>query len=176
MILDVVKWPADVLETPAETVESFDEEFRDFVEGMKETMDANQGIGLAANQVGVLKRVFVVKIPFVDSEQSKEESLEKQEWHDKTYVFVNPEIVEKSGRVKSMEGCLSFPEIYEYVPRAEKVRVKAQDEFGQPFEIDASELFSICIQHELDHINGIVFVKRMSRLKASLVRAKLAKA
>ena len=107
-MLEIVKWPAKVLETRAETVEVFDDEFRTFVENMKKTMEANKGIGLAANQVGVLKRVFIVQIPFHENDQGGEEAEVKRDWHNKTFVFVNPEIVAKSGKVKSMEGCLSF--------------------------------------------------------------------
>lgn len=171
--LEVVEWPAKVLETPAETVTKFDESFRLFVEDMHETMKASGGIGLAANQVGDLRRVLTIQIPFVASEDADAE--ERKWWHDKKFTFVNPVIVKKEGIIKWQEGCLSFPEMYDFVDRAAEVWVKAQDENGKEFEVHADELFSVCLQHEIDHIDGIVFFKRMSRLKAERIRSKMLK-
>lgn len=171
--LEVVEWPAKVLETPAETVTKFDESFRLFVEDMHETMKASGGIGLAANQVGDLRRVLTIQIPFVASED--EEAEERKWWHDKKFTFVNPVIFKKEGLIKWQEGCLSFPEMYDFVDRAAEIWVKAQDENGKEFEVHADELFSVCLQHEIDHIDGIVFFKRMSRLKAERIRSKMLK-
>lgn len=171
--LEVVEWPAKVLETPAEAVTKFDESFRLFVADMHETMKASGGIGLAANQVGDLRRVLTIQIPYVASED--EEAEERKWWHDKKFTFVNPVIVKKEGIIKWQEGCLSFPEMYDFVDRAAEIWVKAQDENGKEFEVHADELFSVCLQHEIDHIDGIVFFKRMSRLKAERIRSKMLK-
>jgi peptide deformylase len=173
-VLDVVIWPAKVLETRANEVTQFDDAFRKFVADMHETMHAANGIGLAANQVGDLRRVVVMEIPWSGSRYSEQE--EAQEWwHDKKFTFVNPVITKKQGKFKFQEGCLSFPEIYEFVERAAEVWVTAQDETGKKFEVHATGLFAVCIQHEIDHIDGVVFVDRMSRLKQSIVKKKLAR-
>lgn len=171
-VLKVVEWPAKVLETRAEEVTVFDSEFRKFVQDMFLSMEEHEGIGLAANQVGVLKRVFVIEIPFVGPDA---DSNEPQWWHNKRFTFVNPVITKKSGKFKYREGCLSFPEIYDYVERPSHVTVTAQDENGVEFTVEASGLFAICIQHELDHLDGIVFINRMSRLKVAAIRKELEK-
>lgn len=169
-LLKIVQWPAKVLETKAKEVTSFDADFQKFVADMHETMRKATGIGLAANQVDSLQRVFVIEIPWVESEE------EKKEWHNKSWTFVNPVITRKSNeKVSSQEGCLSFPEIYDFVTRHETVTVEAFNEKGEPFTLEADGLMSICIQHELDHIDGITFLKRMGRLKAKLARNKLKK-
>ncbi len=175
-VLKVLTWPDKILETRAEAVIEFDDEFRSFVDDMHETMRASNGIGLASNQVGVLKRVLTVEIPFSNRYESDEDDDEPQVrewWHDKKFTFVNPVITKKSGKIKMQEGCLSFPEIYEFVDRSEEVWVDAQDEFGKNFQVHATGLFSVCLQHEIDHIDGLVFIERMSRLKASLIRKKI---
>lgn len=171
--LEVVEWPAKVLEIPAEPVKIFDDAFRQFVEDMHETMKASGGIGLAANQVGDLRRVLTIEIPFVAADGDEEEA--RKWWHNKKFTFVNPVIVKKEGIIKWQEGCLSFPDMYDFVDRAAEVWVKAQDENGKEFEVHADELFSVCLQHEIDHIDGIVFFKRMSRLKAERIRSKMLK-
>lgn len=173
-VLKIVEWPANVLETPAKEVSVFDAAFKQFVRDMHETMHASKGIGLAANQVGVLQRVLTINIPWSESRYSDQE--EKQEpWHNKPFTFVNPRIVKKAGTAKFQEGCLSFPDIYEWVTRADEVWVEAQDEDGKKFEMHANGLMAICLQHEIDHIDGIVFINRMSRLKSNMVRKKIEK-
>lgn len=174
MVLKVVEWPAKVLETKSEEVKDFGPDFQKFVKDMHETMDAASGIGLAANQVDVAKRVIVIYIPWQNAREGEEEE-QREDWHDKRFTFVNPKIVKRQGKIKWQEGCLSFPEIYEFVDRAEEVWVEAQDEKGKTFEVHANGLFSVCLQHEIDHIEGIVFINRMSRLKAGLVRQKVAR-
>ena len=172
--MDVVVWPAKVLETRAMEVTKFDNDLRRFVDDMHETMKAAHGIGLAANQVGDLRRVIAIEIPW--TERDEENQGEPQEWwHNKRFTFINPVISKKAGKFKFQEGCLSFPEIFEFVDRAAEVWVEAQDEYGKPFEVHATGLFAVCIQHEIDHIDGIVFIDRMSRLKANLVRKKLSR-
>lgn len=178
-VLDVVFWPAQVLETRAIEVSEFDESLRRFVADMHETMHHSNGIGLAANQVGDLRRVITMEIPWaaMDAEQDEEQFAEPKEWwHDKKFTFINPVITKKAGKFRYQEGCLSFPEIFEFIDRAAEVWVSAQDEYGKSFEIHATGLLSVCIQHELDHIDGVVFINRMSRLKANLARKKLSRA
>jgi peptide deformylase len=171
-VLDVVVWPAKVLETRAEEVKVFDEAFKSFVQDMHDTMDSAGGIGLAANQVGSLQRVVTILIPHHGARYDQEQE-PKEWWHDKRFTFVNPVIVRKEGKFKFQEGCLSFPEIFEFVERAAEVWVKAQDENGQAFEVHATGLFAVCLQHEIDHIDGEVFINRMSRLKSGMVKKKM---
>ncbi len=173
-ILDVVVWPAKVLETKAKEVTKFDADLRRFVADMHETMEAAAGIGLAANQVGDLRRVITMNIAWDNSRYGDQEE-KKEWWHDKKFTFINPVITKKAGKFKFQEGCLSFPDIYEFVDRAAEVWVTAVDENGKSFDVHATGLFAVCLQHEIDHIDGIVFITRMSRLKANLVRRKLAR-
>ena len=173
-VLDVVTWPAKVLETKASDVTVFDDAFRKFVADMHETMKASGGIGLAANQVGDLRRVLTIEIPFGDNRYEDGEAEETKEWwHDKKFTFVNPVITKKAGKMKYQEGCLSFPEIYDFVDRASEVWVEAKDENGKTFEVHATGLMAVCLQHEIDHIDGIVFITRMSRLKNNMIRKKI---
>lgn len=172
--LKVVEWPSKVLETKSEEVTVFDDSLREFVQDMHDTMDHAQGIGLAANQVGKAVRVITILIPWTESRYSDQED-QKEPWHDKRFTFINPVITKKQGKFRWQEGCLSFPEIFEFVDRSEEVWVSAQDENGKTFEVHATGLFSVCLQHEIDHIDGIVFINRMSRLKSSLVKKKLSK-
>jgi peptide deformylase len=172
-VLKVVEWPAKVLETPAVAVTAFDQELKNFVSDMHETMIASKGIGLAANQVGVLKRVITIEIPHVNSEKGETE--QPSWWHDKKFTFINPVVIKKSGVMRWQEGCLSFPEVYDFVERASDIWVRAKDENGEEFEVHADGLFAVCLQHEMDHIDGIVFFKRMSRLKAERIKTKMLK-
>lgn len=162
MILPIIKYPAKALVTKASSVEIFDTPFDNtlelFVKDMHETMKAGKGIGLAANQVNVLKRILVIHIP-----------------ESSPHTFINPEIISKEGKFKFKEGCLSFPEIFEDIERSQKIKVKAQDVNGNYFEVEAEDLFAVCLQHEIDHLDGIVFTKHMSRLKASIINRKIAK-
>ncbi|MBI2602518.1 MAG: peptide deformylase [Deltaproteobacteria bacterium] len=173
--LDIVTWPAKVLETPAEDVVDFNVEIQDLARLMHATMDKEGGIGLAANQVNILKRMFTVYIPFGVNryEEEEDEKVEEQWWHNKRFTFINPVITKKKGRVSFMEGCLSFPEVFDFVERSSELSVMAYDEFGKEFHVEADGLFAICLQHEIDHINGIVFIKRMSRLKAGAIKKKI---
>ena len=171
-ILEIVVWPNKVLETRASEVTKFDDALRAFVNSMHETMHASGGIGLAANQVGDLRRVITITIPVARGE-NREETESREWWHDKKFTFINPVITKKEGKYKYQEGCLSFPDIYEFVDRAADIWVKAQDEFGKEFEVHATGLFAVCLQHEIDHIDGIVFFNRMSRLKAGMVKKKM---
>ena len=162
MILKIVKYPEPVLQQPGEPVTEFDGELRGLVADMFETTYASQGIGLAAPQVGVSKRITVIDLSMGKDPAQK-------------LVLINPEIVSREGKQYEEEGCLSFPDIREKVVRAAKIRIRAQDERGKWFEMDAEELLSRCFQHEIDHLDGIVFLFRMSALKRSLNLRKIRK-
>ena len=162
MIFKIVKYPDRVLQQPGEPVTEFNDELRKFVADMFETMYASQGIGLAAQQVGVAKRVTVI-----DLSQGKDPA--------QRLALINPEIISSQGKVYEEEGCLSFPDIREKVVRAAKVRIRAQDENGKWFEMDGEELLSRCFQHEIDHLDGVLFIFRMSSLKRNLNLRKIRK-
>jgi peptide deformylase len=162
MILKIVKYPEPVLEQPGEPVTEFDDDLRKFVADMIETMYASQGIGLAAQQVGAPKRITVI-----DLSQGKDPA--------QKLVLVNPEVISHEGRQYEEEGCLSFPEIREKVSRSAKVRIRAQDEYGKWFEMDGEELLARAFQHEIDHLDGILFIFRMSPLKRNLNLRKIRK-
>jgi peptide deformylase len=162
MILPIIKYPDPVLQKPTELVTEFNEELQTLVDNMFETMYANQGIGLAAPQVNVSKRVTVVDLSLGQDPASK-------------IVLVNPEIIFRQGKQTEEEGCLSFPEIREKVTRAFHVRVKAQDAKGNWFEHDAEELLSRCFQHEIDHLDGMLFIFRISALKRDFALRKIRK-
>ena len=171
-VLQVVTWPAKVLETSAAEVTVFDGELAKVAADMHETMRVSGGVGLAANQVGLLLRVVTAFIPWSEPGEG-EESEPREVWHDTPLTFVNPVIVRKAGKVRWQEGCLSFPGIYEFVERSAEVTVKALDAQGKPFEMQTRGLLAICMQHEVDHLDGIVFINRMSRLKAAFIRKKI---
>jgi peptide deformylase len=158
--LDILHYPDARLHTVARPVAAVDARIRQLVDDMAETMYAAPGIGLAATQINVHERVVVIDI---------------SETHDELRVFINPEIVAQSGREESEEGCLSVPGIFDKVTRAERVTVRALDRDGTPFELAADGLLAVCIQHELDHLQGRVFVDYLSGLKRSRIKAKLLK-
>ena len=162
MILKIVKYPEPVLSQPGEPVTEFDAELKKLVDDMFETMYASQGIGLAAPQVAVAKRVTVIDLSLGKDPAQK-------------LVLVNPEVIFREGKQYEEEGCLSFPEIREKVQRAAKVRIRAQDLKGKWFEMDGEELLSRAFQHEIDHLDGMLFIFRMSSLKRDLVLRKIRK-
>ena len=157
-VLKVVKFPEAVLKTRAETVKSITDEDRHLVRDMIDTMYAENGVGLAANQVGVLKKIFVAS---PDQERGKE------------LVFFNPEIIRKEGVLKEFEGCLSIPEFYEPVRRAKRVWMRAMKLDGKIVEVQAEGLLSRIFQHETDHLNGFLFIDRLGFLKGRSARKKL---
>jgi peptide deformylase len=157
---EILHFPDPRLRNLARPVEEVDDEIRQLVDDMFETMYDAPGIGLAAIQINVAKRVIVV-----DVSEDKSEPL----------CFINPEILEKEGEETMDEGCLSVPEIYETVTRAEKIRVRALDREGETFEMDADGLLAVCIQHEIDHLDGKLFVDYLSNLKRQRIRKKLEK-
>jgi len=162
MILTIRKYPEPVLSQPGEPVTEFDAELRKLVADMFETTYASQGIGLAAPQVGVSKRLTVIDLSMGKNPAEK-------------LVLIKPEIIFSEGMLYEEEGCLSFPDIREKVVRAAKVRIRAQDEHGKWFEMDGEELLSRCFQHEIDHLNGVLFIFRMSALKRNLNLRKIKK-
>lgn len=172
-VLKILEWPAPALSTKAKPVEIFDEALQTFVADLIETMDSENGIGLAANQVGSLSRVFVSRVGYTSWDE--ENGVEQKWWHGEKFVFVNPKIIGRRGKMRAMEGCLSFPDIFDYVDRASEVTIEAFDETGKRFEHTFDGLMSVCVQHELDHLDGIVFVDRMSRLKSGLIKTKMRK-
>ncbi len=172
-MLEIITWPAKVLESRAIEVSNFDETLKELAVNMHKTMDHEGGIGLAANQVNLLKRVLTIYIPHLGQKDGDEEPEEQRWWHNQRFTIVNPVILQRKGRARFMEGCLSFPDIYDFVERAYEVTVRFCDEFGKEFTIEADGLFSVCLQHEIDHLDGIVFTERMSRLKANTIRKKM---
>lgn len=159
-LLNILRYPDARLHKTAVPVTVFDEPLKKLIRDMAETMYAAPGVGLAATQVDVHKQVIVVDV---------------SERHDSLVVLVNPEIVEASGVSDIEEGCLSVPGVYDAVERAERVKVRAFDQNGNPFTLEAQGLLAVCIQHEMDHLKGKVFVEYLSPLKQQRVRAKLAK-
>jgi len=159
-LLNILRYPDARLHKCAAPVTVFDEGLKKLVRDMMETMYAAPGIGLAATQVDIHKQVIVIDV---------------SERRDSLVVLVNPQIVDTSGESDIEEGCLSVPGVYDIVQRAERVRVRAYDQNGNPFTLEAQGLLAVCIQHEMDHLKGKVFVEYLSQLKQQRVRAKLAK-
>lgn len=159
-ILPILQYPDERLHKIAKPVEHFDDTLKKLVRNMAETMYAAPGIGLAATQVDQHLRIVVIDV---------------SETHDDLRVFVNPELQDKQGERDGEEGCLSVPGIFEKVRRAEQVTVRAQDENGKEFTLHADGLLAVCIQHEMDHLLGKVFVEYLSQLKQTRIRAKLKK-
>jgi peptide deformylase len=159
-LLPILRYPDPRLHTVAKPVGAVDAGIRKLTADMLETMYEAPGIGLAATQVNVHKRVLVL-----DVSEDKSQPM----------VFVNPEILWREGECVGEEGCLSVPGIYETVKRSERVKVRALDADGKSFEVAADGLLAICLQHEIDHLDGKVFVEYLSQLKLSRIKAKLAK-
>jgi peptide deformylase len=157
---EILRYPDPRLRKKALPVARVDEEIRGLIRDMAETMYGAPGIGLAATQIDVAKRVVVIDVS-AD--------------HKDLRVFVNPVICERSGVFGIEEGCLSVPGVFEEVERAQKITVRAQDESGAAFELVAEDLLAVCIQHEIDHLDGKVFVDYLSRLKQQRIRRKLEK-
>ncbi len=157
-VLPVVKFPNPVLKTRAQEIRQITEVEKRLVRDMIETMYAENGVGLAANQVGILKQIFVAS---ADQIRGKE------------LVFLNPVIVKKEGSIKEFEGCLSVPEFYEPVKRAKKVWMRAMTLEGKNVEVKGEGLLSRIFQHEIDHLNGILFIDRLGLLKTRRIKKKL---
>ncbi len=164
MIYPIVKYPDPVLLQKTATITTFDADLRKLVDDMFESMYAAEGIGLAAPQIGILKRITVIDISF-----GKEA--------DQKLVLINPEIISRAGgKTHEEEGCLSLPDIRDKVSRDATVIVRAQDIHGKWFEVSGAELLGRAMQHELDHLDGVLFIDRLSRLKRDLTLRKIRKA
>ncbi len=159
-LLPILHYPDPRLHTIAAPVRVVDDRIRKLISDMAETMYAAPGVGLAATQVDVHERLLIIDI---------------SDAHDGLLAFVNPEIVERSGEVETEEGCLSVPGIFDEVTRAERVTVRALNRHGEPFTMKADGLLAVCIQHEIDHLDGKVFVEYLSRLKQTRIAAKMKK-
>ena len=158
----IVKYPDPVLAKRGEDVTEFGPELAQFVEEMWASMYAARGIGLAAPQIGVSKRITVIDVSFKERPEEK-------------LVLINPEIVEREGKQFEEEGCLSLPEIREKVQRAARVKVRAQDVNGEFFEAEGEDLLARAMQHEIDHLDGVLFIDRVSPLKRDLLKRRIRK-
>ncbi len=159
-ILEIIQYPDPRLNTPAERVEKIDAATRKFIDDLSATMYSAEGVGLAATQVDVHKQIIVIDV---------------SEDRSDLRVFVNPEVLRREGAAVNQEGCLSLPGIYDNVERAESITVTALDKNGARFTLNASGMLATCIQHEMDHLQGKIFVDYLSELKQNRVRAKLKK-
>ncbi len=162
-IRTILHYPDKRLRSPGLPVEDFGPSFQQLVEDMAETMYAAPGVGLAATQIGELKRLFIIDTATGEDEPSD------------LRVFVNPEILEKHGEVRWEEGCLSFPGVHEEIDRAERVKVRAQDREGAWFELEADGLLAIAIQHEHDHLEGKLMVDHLGLIKRRIVHRQMVK-
>jgi len=158
--LEILSFPDDRLRTRAKSVDVVDDSIRQLVDDMFETMYDAPGIGLAATQVNVHQRVVVIDV---------------SEENNQPLCFINPQIIEKNGEEEREEGCLSVPGIYETVHRADSVKITALNKEGEAFELEADGLLAVCIQHELDHLEGKLFVDYLSALKRNRIKKKLEK-
>ena len=164
-LLEIYTFPDSVLRQKAESVTVFDRELDETAQSMLETMYFSGGIGLAAIQAGILKKIIVIDL------KSGEEDTQLREPH----VFINPEILETSGATVSEEGCLSVIEFRGQVERAEKIIIEYQDISGNVQKLEAEDMMSICLQHEIDHLNGILFIDHLPLLKQKMVKKRLTK-
>ena len=162
MIYPIVKFGNPVLEKPSEKVTVFDEELKKLIEDMFESMYAARGVGLAAPQIGISRRIAVVDVTFKEDPNAK-------------LVLINPEIVHKEGRHAQSEGCLSISEFRENVSRAKVVTIRAQDVTGKVFEKTGDDLLARAFQHETDHLNGKLYISHISALKRDLIKRKIRK-
>lgn len=161
-IHEIVKYPDPILAKRGEDITVFDDELKTLIEEMFESMYEAHGIGLAAPQIGLSKRLTVIDVSFKKDPEAK-------------IVLVNPEIIEREGSQYEEEGCLSLPDIRDKVKRAAKVKVRAQNAEGEWFEIEGEELLARAFQHEIDHLDGILFIDRLSRLKKDLTVRRIKK-
>lgn len=159
-ILKILEYPDERLHKVAASISVITDEIRMLVQDMAETMYAVSGIGLAATQVDVHQRLIIIDV---------------SDTRDQLHVFINPEIIASSGESDCQEGCLSVPGIFERIKRAENITIRAMGLEGNLFELDAGGIFAVCIQHEIDHLMGRVFIEHLSQLKQSRIRSKLKK-
>ena len=159
-ILPVLRFPDERLRKVAKPVTQFTPELQTIIDNMIETMYEEKGIGLASTQVDIHEQIIVIDVT---------------EDKSQPYVIINPEVISQEGETGIEEGCLSIPDCRGFVPRAEKIKIKALDRDGNPYEIDADDLLAICIQHEMDHLKGKLFVDYLSPLKRQRIEQKMKK-
>jgi len=159
-LLDIIKFPARILKAKTQKVSDFDGPLHLLLDNMRDTMYAAEGIGLAAPQINVARQITVVDVGRDESELRE---------------FINPTITAREGKVESEEGCLSIPDFRATIMRSEKVQVNAYDRYGKEFVLDADGLLAICLQHEIDHLDGVLFIDRMSQLKREMFMKKFRK-
>lgn len=164
-IREIKKYPDEVLKNKTRRVDRIDSDLQRLIDDMLETMYAAPGVGLAANQVGVPLQLAVIDIS----------SREEQGAKHPVVILINPEVLSQEGSIVAEEGCLSIPECYEKIKRSAKIKVRAQDRTGKTFELEADGLMAKALQHEIDHLNGILLVDRLSPLKKSIFRRKAKK-
>jgi len=163
VIRTILHYPHPLLKIPGQKVEAITEEIKTLVDDMAETMYAAPGCGLAATQLGIPHRIFVVDCAGEDEPSQ-------------LLTFINPEFIEKDGQQMWEEGCLSFPGVTEEIKRAERVKVRALDRNGKSFEVEADGLLAVALQHETDHLDGVLMIDKLSALKKKMMGRKLAKA
>jgi len=161
-VLEILKYPHPLLKKRCKEVERVDAEVRKLIQNMTETMYAVNGIGLAACQVGVPRRIIVLDVSPLDYEQS-------------LFAMINPEVILEEGEIDYEEGCLSVPDCLEKIKRREKIRIRGTSPEGKEMEVEGEGILAIALQHEIDHINGVLILDRVSRLKREIYRNKLRK-
>ncbi len=161
-VLEILKYPHPILKKRCERVEGIDEETKTLIRDMQETMYRSNGVGLAACQVGIPRRIIVMDVSPMDSEQG-------------FFALINPEIISEEGEIDYEEGCLSVPDFTEKIKRKGKVRVKGMSPEGGEIEVTGEGILSIALQHEIDHLNGVLILDHISRLKREIYRNKLKK-
>src|SRR4051812_30170155 len=162
MIYPIVKFGSPVLDKPSETVTVFDDELKKLIDDMFESMYAAHGVGLAAPQIGIRKRIAVIDVTFKEDPEAR-------------LVLINPQIIKLEGKISESEGCLSIPEFRENVTRAKKATVRAQDATGKFWEKTGEDLLARAFQHEIDHLDGKLYIHRISALKRDLMKRKIRK-
>lgn len=161
-VLEIIKFPNPLLKKKCEEVDQINGEIKKLIEDMMETMYEANGIGLAASQVGVLRRVIVLDVSPIDPDKNP-------------ITLINPEIISEEGEIEFEEGCLSLPEFREKIKRKERVRVKGLSPEGDEIQLDSDGIMAIALQHEIDHLNGILLLDRVSRLKREIYKSRLKK-
>lgn len=175
-LLSVLKFPEPILKQMAKPIDKFDSKLKNIAKNMLFTMYKAPGIGLAAPQIGHSIRMFVIDTQFDRERVTSADGTERTDYSNfNPLVLINPEILESEGEQVCQEGCLSFPGVFEDVKRSEKIIVQYQNLSGELVKLEAHGMQAICIQHELDHLNGIVFIERLSQLKKTLLLKKFSK-
>lgn len=161
-VLEILKYPHPLLKRPSEKVDRINEETRKLIQDMIETMYHSNGIGLAACQIGIPRRIIVLDVSPIDLQQN-------------LLTMINPEVISEEGEIDHEEGCLSVPDCFEKVKRRERIRVKGISADGKEIEVSGEGILAFALQHEIDHLNGVLILDRLSRLKRDIYRSKLKK-